>query len=111
MDGARASLPSIELPVADYGSATSTVRRDSLGRRQDIASSIWRALDRAVDNAVELLNARSADSALSGCVAGAATAVRRITRRGDDASAIEMPAISPEAIETLRVEFLRQLQL
>lgn len=115
MSTARASGQS-SLPIADYSPVVekSSLRRDSLGIAGDTTSPLWRALDRAAATIVSLQpstdeGARRRDR-LVGQVAAATAAVRRATRRPSDVGASDA-TIDHEVLETLRREFLREIQL
>jgi signal transduction histidine kinase len=58
-----------------------------------------------------MFSARSAEQLESESIASAATAIRRLARRCEDLSPADGPSPSREALDALRVEFLRQLQL
>lgn len=118
MDGARASLPGSKFPLADFAAESVAPRRshrESVGRSSEIGQAMWRALDRAADNATELLAAQSADlpaRAAEAQVATAVAAIRRLTQRAPDgASRTSTPLVSKALVDVLRSEFLRELQM
>jgi signal transduction histidine kinase len=114
MDGARASLPGSSFPLVDLspGAAAGRASRDALVRSGEIAVPIWRALDRAADNAAELLASRADDvthESGNAQLASAVVAVRRLVRRTSDGPRPSLPIVGRELLDLLRSEFLRQL--
>lgn len=101
--------------MADYSPVVETpLRRDSLGLAGDATSAIWRVLDRAAANIVSVQpstyeGARRRE-ALIGHIAAVTAAVRRAARRPSDVGAADA-TIDRDVLETLRREFLRELQL